>query len=193
MNTFSRSLLVLITALVPMLSVAQARPDPAALIAAQREAMQALAAMDGNWRGTATHHMPGGQTVQVVQTERVGPMLDGSIKVIEGRGYDAGGKTSFNAFGIISYNPANRSYSLHSHAMGRTGDFELTPTATGFVWKVPAGPTMTIRYTATIQDGTWVEIGERIVPDKEPVPFFEMTLKRLGNSDWPAAGAVEPR
>jgi hypothetical protein len=37
------------------------------------------------------------------------------------------------------------------------------------------------------------EIGERIVPGGEPVRFFEMTLKRIGDTDWPAAGAVGPK
>jgi len=82
---------------------------------------------------------------------------------------------------------------MHSHAQGRVGDFALTPTADGFSWTIPAGPTMTIRYTATIKDGTWVEVGDRIVPDQAPARFFEMTLKRVGNTDWPAAGSVAPK
>ena len=28
------------------------------------------------------------------------------------------------------------------------------------------------------------------MPGKEPDRFFEMTLKRIGDADWPAAGAV---
>lgn len=193
MKTRLTFLFAMVFALTPLLSSAQARQDPDALIASQRDAMQALAFMDGVWRGTATTQLPNGQKHSITQTERVGPMLDGSIKVIEGRGYDANGKVSFNAFAIASFNPGTRSYSLHSHAMGRAGDFELTPTVDGFVWKVPAGPSLTIRYTATFKDGTWVETGERLVPNQEPVAFFEMTLKRLGNSDWPMAGAVEFR
>jgi hypothetical protein len=49
---------------------------------------------------------------------------------------------------------------------------------------------MTIRYTAVIKDGTLREVGDRIVSGKEPVRFFEMNLKRVGDTDWPAAGAV---
>jgi hypothetical protein len=51
----------------------------------------------------------------------------------------------------------------------------------------------TIRYTATIRDGTLREIGERIAPGAEPQRIFEMTLKRVGETDWPAAGAITPR
>lgn len=174
-------------------AVGQGRPDSAALIAAQREAMAPLAVMDGVWRGPAWTILPSGEKHVITQTERIGPFLSGSIKVIEGRGYEADGRVGFNAFGIVSYNPTTRAYTLHSHAMGNVGDFVLKPTADGYTWEIPAGPTMTIRYTATIKDGAWREVGDRIQEGKEPVRFFEMNLKRVGDSDWPAAGAISPK
>jgi hypothetical protein len=182
----------MLTVGVPWTALGQERPDPAALIEAQRAAMVRLAFMDGVWRGPASTILPSGEKHNVTQTERIGPFLDGSVRVIEGRGYDADGKVTFNAFGTISYNPATRAYTLHSYAQGYAGDFVLTPTADGFVWEVPAGP-VTIRYTATIKDGAWREVGDRITPGKEPVRFFEMNLKRVGDTNWPAAGAVSPK
>jgi hypothetical protein len=173
-------------------ALGQERPDPAALISAQREAMVRLALMDGVWRGPAWTILPSGEKHTITQTERIGPFLDGSVKVIEGRGYDPDGKVTFNAFGTISYNPATRAYTLHSYAQGNAGDFVLTPTTDGYVWEIPAGP-MTIRYTAVIKDGAWREVGDRITPGKEPVRFFEMNLKRVGDTNWPAAGAVSPK
>ncbi|HEX8492177.1 MAG TPA: hypothetical protein VF658_04995 [Pyrinomonadaceae bacterium] len=170
----------------------QERRDPATLIAAQREAMRRLAFMDGVWRGPAWTMLPSGEKHHITQTERIGPFLDGSVKVIEGRGYDPDGKVTFNAFGTISYNPATRVYTMHSYAQGNVGDFVLTPTIDGYVWEIPAGP-MTIRYTAAIKDGAWREVGDRITPGKEPVRFFEMNLKRVGDTNWPAAGAVSPK
>jgi hypothetical protein len=44
-----------------------------------------------------------------------------------------------------------------------------------------------------VKDGTWHETGERVVPGQDPVRFFEMRLTRVGDSAWPAAGAVPPR
>lgn len=165
-------------------------PDPAAIMAAQKEAMAPLSIMDGVWRGPAWTILGNGQKHDVIQTERIGPFLDGTIKVLEGRGYDAAtGEVTFNAFGIVSYDPAQKTYTLHSHAQGRSGDFRLTPTQDGYVWEIPAGPMM-IRYTATIKDGAWREVGDRIVPGREPVRFFEMNLKRVGDTDWPRAGAI---
>ncbi len=170
----------------------EGRPDPSKLMAAEREAMQKFSYMDGVWRGTAWTILPSGEKHTITQTERIGPFLDGTIKVIEGRGYEADGKVAFNAFGIASYNPATRAYTLRSYAMGQAGDFVLTPTDDGFTWEIPAGP-MTIRYTATVKNGTWREVGDRVVAGKEPVRFFEMNLKRVGDTDWPAAGAVSPK
>src|ERR1700704_4425958 len=137
---------------ITVMAPGQGRPDPAALISAQREAMAPLAFMDGVWRGPAWTILPSGEKHSVTQTERVGPFLDGSVKVIEGRGYDADGKVAFNAFGTVSYNPATRAYTLHSYAQGYAGDFVLKPTPDGYVWEIPAGQ-MTIRYTAVIKDG----------------------------------------
>lgn len=170
---------------------AQAPADSAALLAGEREAMAPLAYMDGVWRGPASTVLPGGEKHTITQTERIGPFLDGTVKVIEGRGYDsASGKVSFNALGVISYDPGKRAYSLHSWALGRSGDFALKRTEDGYVWEIPAGPGSTIRYTATIQNGKWREVGDRIVPDKEPQRIFEMNLVRVGDTDWPGAGAI---
>jgi hypothetical protein len=182
------ALMLLLVALAPAV-LGQGRPDPAATIAAQREAMAPLAMMDGVWRGPAWTILPSGEKHNITQTERIGPFLDGSIKVIEGRGYGVDGKVTFNAFGTIWYDPATRVYTLHSHAQGQVGDFVLKPTADGYVWDIPAGP-MTIRYTAVIKNGNWLEVGDRILPGREPVRFFEMNLKRVGDTDWPGAGAI---
>jgi hypothetical protein len=182
--------LVLAVAAVP---AAAQHPDAAALLAAQAEAMKALAAMDGVWRGTATALQPDGSRLGFVQTERIGTTLGGSIRVIEGRGYADDGTLRFHAFAVVSYDVARKAYSIHSHAQGRRGDFVFTPTGDGYTWEVPAGPGAVIRYTATIRDGELHEVGDRIVADRPPQRWFEMRLRRLGDTDWPAAGAVPPR
>jgi hypothetical protein len=186
------SWLVLTAAVFPATAAAQGRPDPAALIAAQQEAMKSFAFMDGVWRGSATTTLPTGDRHAVTQTERIGPFLNGSVKVIEGRGYAPDGKVAFGALGIISYNPATRAYSMRSYAHGHAGDFAVVPTADGFAWEIPAGP-MTIRYTAVVKDGVWTQVGDRVEPGKDPVRFFEMKLRRIADSDWPAGGAVSPQ
>jgi hypothetical protein len=173
-------------------AVAQNRHDPAVRVAAQREAMARLAFMDGVWRGPAWSLTPQGRH-DIVQTERIGPMLGGAIKVMEGRGYAADGSVPFNAFGVVSFDPDRRAYNLTTWALGYSVTVPLTITATGFVWETPAGPGAIIRYTAVIRDGTWHEVGERIVGDAPPVRTIELTLRRLGDSSWPAADAVPMR
>jgi hypothetical protein len=185
-------LTLLATLALPVLAQGQGMQDPAQLIALQRDAMAPLDYMNGVWRGPAWTILPSGEKRNVTQTERIGPFLDGSVKVIEGRGYDPEGKVAFNAFGTISFDPNTKAYTLHSHAMGHVGDFALTPSATGFTWEIPAGP-MKMRYTATIKDGKWNEVGDRIMPGKDPVRFFEMNLERVGDTDWPSAGAIPPK
>lgn len=173
----------------PSSTLAQGRPNPTALLAAQTAAMSRFAFMDGVWRGTAWTLLPSGERHEVTQTERVGPFLGGAIRVIEGRGYERDGRLAFNAFAVISYNPQTSSYTMRSHAQGQAGDFDIAPTADGFTWEIPAGP-MTIRYSTVVEDGWWREVGDRIQPGQDPVRFFEMELRRVGDSDWPAAGAI---
>ena len=186
---FQRLLPVLVLVLVSSLSArAHAQADPQAM-AAQKEAMKALPAMDGVWRGPASTVLPSGEKHNITQTERIGPFLDGAVRVIEGRGYAADGSVAFNAFGIVSYDAAKKAYSMRSYSMGRAGDFVLTPTADGYVWEIPMGP-ITVRYTATIKNGEWHEVGDRVAKGQEPVRFFEMTLKRIGDTDWPAGNPV---
>lgn len=189
-----RSLIVTAAALalLPAAASAQRPPDPAALIAAERDAMGKLAKMDGVWRGTAWTVTPAGRH-DVVHTERVGPFLDGSLKVIEGRSYLPDGKVGFNAFGIISYNPATGAYSLHSYAQGMAGDFPLKLEPDGYSWEVPAGPGAVIRYRATIGAGAWKEVGHRVAGGGAPVQVFEMNLRRVGDTKWPASDPVPMR
>ena len=184
-RTFTLALLFL-----PLAQAAAQSADPRA-IAAEREAMARFSWMDGIWRGPATTQSPSGPH-SVTQTERIGPTLGGTIKVMEGRGYNADGSTGFNAFGILSYDPATSAYRLHSYALGRAGDFDLVPTADGYVWTIPAGP-FSIRYTATLAGGVWTEVGDRITAGQPPQRFFEMHLTRVTDTDWPAANGPGPR
>lgn len=163
--------------------------NPVALLNAERAAMQPFKSMAGVWRGTAHMTLPSGQKHTIVQTERVGPFLDGAVMVMEGRGYESDGRVGFNALGIISYQPSSKSYTMRAYAQGHAGDFTLKPTGDGFTWDIKAGP-VTMTYTATIKGGVWHEVGVRKLPNGKTVPFFEMTLKHVGDTDWPAAGAV---
>ncbi|USN98863.1 MAG: DUF1579 domain-containing protein [Phycisphaeraceae bacterium] len=168
----------------------EAQPaSPADRVAAQKEAMGPFAKLDGRWRGPAWIMSPSGERQTLVQTERVGPFLDGSVRMVEGRGYDENGTVTFNALGIFSYDAGSQTYTMRSYAQGRVGDFPVKVTEDGFKWEMPAGPGK-LQYTATIKDGAWHEVGEHVMPGAEPMRFFEMTLERLGDTDWPGIGAM---
>jgi len=176
-------------ALIMAIPASAQQADPAT-IAAQKDAAGKFAWMDGTWRGTAATRGPGGEH-KVTHTERGGTMLGGTLRVIEGRSFNADGSIGFNAFAVIAYDPAKRAYDFRSYALGHAGGFVITPTADGYIWEIPAGPA-TIRYTATFKDKVWTEIGERIVPGQPPVQFFEMHLTRVGDTSWPDGGAMTP-
>ena len=163
--------------------MAQGHGDPAELIDAQREAMAKLEMMDGEWRGEGSMAMPGGQKYTFTQTERVGLMLDGSVRVVEGRGYAPDGSVSFNAFAVISYDPKAETFSMRSYARGQAADFTVTPTGDGFQWEIPAGPAK-IRYTAVISS---VDVSRRALNHRlQPLhtqrsrwgPFGFLRMKR---------------
>jgi hypothetical protein len=182
--------------LLPALALSIALPGAAlaqgvdtTAIAAQQAAMTKLAPMRGVWRGTAVSQQAGAPEHRITQTERIGTFLDGTLTLIEGKGYEADGKVSFHAFGVISYDPATQKYWLTSNAQGRSGKFPVWPSDTGFVWEIPAGPAV-IRYTATITPTTWVEVGDYVAPNAPPRRFFRMELTRLGDTNWPEAGGV---
>lgn len=185
-----RPVLFLIAAAMATPAVAQTS-DPA-MIAAEQAAIAKLDWMNGTWRGPATTQLPSGPH-SVTQTERVGNFLGGTVKVVEGRGFNADGSVGFNAFGVISYDPQSKTYAFRSYAQGRAGTFSITPLpeGQGYVWEIPAGP-MTIRYTARIEGGKWHEVGERVMPGQPAVKMFDMVLTRTGDTDWPLAGAQKP-
>ena len=181
-----------VVAAVALPAQAQMRTDPA-VIAEQKEAMAKLAKLHGEWRGSATLISREG-TRKLVQTERVGPMLDGTLLVIEGRGYEEDGKLSFNAFATISYDAAADQYAFNSWSDGRYGKFPLTVTADGFEWSIPMPNGATIAYRATVADGKWSETGTFKGGDGMPsFDFVKLSVDRIGDSAWPAAGFLPPK
>lgn len=156
------------------------------------KSLDALAPFDGAWRGPARTLNRNGQFVELIQTERVGPLLSGAIRLVEGRGHSKDGTVRFNALGIFSFNADVGKYNFHSYAMGHEGDFPLTVVPGGFTWEVPAGPAK-IRYSAKVEGDEWIETGDRLVDGQPPMRIFEMRLRRVGSTDWPQAGGIAPQ
>lgn len=181
---------VLLSLAFPAAAFAQGMMNEAA-VAEQKAAMTKFAFLHGEWRGKAYVTGPEGSTT-LVQTERVGPIQDGTALVIQGQGYLPDGKLAFDALAVVSYDSDVDKYWITSWAMGRNGKFPIALTKDGFTWETPAPGGSKIRYEATVKDGKWHEIGTF---EREGAPgfvFIDMTVERIGDSSWPAAGAVSP-
>jgi hypothetical protein len=190
-TTYSRTLshLLLGALLITGLWVSPAAAENAA---PQNALMQKLDLLKGTWVGEAKGMGPDGKPYVVRQTERVGSMLNGDVLVIEGRGYRSDGTLAFNALGTVSADAKAGAYDFRAYAQGRSGTYRMESIPNGVTWELPAGPQATMRYTITIEGGVWHEVGEYMAKDKAPRQVMEMTLKRTGDTEWPAAQAVTP-
>ena len=151
----------------------------------------ALAFLDGVWIGPASMTLPSGERRSFTQMERVGPMFGGTLRVMEGRGRNAEGKGFFGALTVFSPQH-DGSIEMRSWAMGHQNSRTIQVLdGKGFVWEMKNGNNI-MRYTAQVDRTSWNEIGEFITPDGKRTKFFEMALKRVGDTDWPAANPAFP-
>jgi hypothetical protein len=171
---------------------AAAQAPNAAMLEAQAKAMAALSFMDGEWAGPAQALEPSGP-IKMTQTERSGTLLGGTVRLIEGRAYDDKGATLFNALAVITYDVRTKRYVISSHASGYATTTELTLTSDGFEWAVPAGPNARIQFKAVVQNGVWTEIGNYVGPDGQPRQTFQMTVRKLRPTTWPAETPVRSK
>jgi hypothetical protein len=161
------------------------------LLAPHRWAMSSLAGLDGVWRGEGSTLSASGDRTTFTQTIRVGSLGDGALKLLEGHSFGPDGRAYGYNVEIISYKPSTRVYSLRLYAQGNTGDVPIVPQPGGFTLEYSDGPA-TVRFTITVTKDAWNEVAERRAPGQTPVRFLELNLRRLSDTDWPAAGAVRP-
>lgn len=182
-KSVAAAVLIATASLLPFSALAQET-------AAEATPTDALSWMDGEWRGTARIMSPQGP-VEITQTERVGPVLGGRARVIEGKGYDDEGNVVFNAFAVISPAQDGDGFVMQSWTLDRAGAFPLQATDTGYRWEIetPRGTTV---YEANFEDGMWRQTGHLMMEGREPFEFFRMDLERVGDTDWPAGDAVMP-
>lgn len=172
---------IILTALclLPILAIAQ--PDFSQLA---KQKISALDVMVGDWEGTGYLITPNGKEASQV-TEKIRYKVDGTVIMAEGKGVitlqDGTKQTVHDALGIVSYNSFTKQYQMNSfisRGMSTQAKLEVKD-ANNIVWWIDAGPS-TIRYSLTIKDGIWKEIGERSMDGENWQPFFEMELKKVG-------------
>lgn len=167
---------------------------PAQMVAAQQAAIAKIAYLDGIWRGSGWMiDRPGETPRQMTMTYRVGPFLDGTVRIIEIRGYLADGKLGFHAFNTVSFDSQTGQYVMNARAAGRSGAFSFQAAGErNYAWQI-GSLTAGLHYTGKVENGVWTEIGRAISPGAEPVIMSDYTLRRVGDTDWPEAGALGPR
>ena len=174
-----------------MPGAAQVGNDNAAL-AAQKAALDKFAWMDGTWRGPAVTKFPTGEH-RVTQTERIGPMLGGTVRVVEGRGFNPDGSVGFNAFAVISYDAGKagiRFPVLRARAQRQLHD---PADRRRLCLGNPGGADDDPLHRDAEGQGAGPKSASGSRPARPPVPFFEMHLTRVGDTDWPNGGAMTPK
>lgn len=178
-----RRLTILCLSAVLALGGASARAQEA--LRADPQATAALAILDGVWIGPARMMARDGGVSEFEQMERIGPMLGGEIRVMEGESRGPDGRRQFNAFTVFSAAEGG-GLEMRSHIPGHESVRVIEPKPDGYVWRT-AIPEGVMVYDITINDGVWTETGVIEFADGRRIAFFEMTLRRVGDTDWPAA------
>lgn len=173
-----KSLILMLT--LPLL--AQNPTSPASGLS-PAEAMKGLSFLEGRWVGEGSMALGPGPRVTFQQTEEVAFKAGGSLLAVEGNGTHQG-RPVHQAFAVIAFDPATRTYRMRSWlANGLVKDFTLdlkTP-GKGYTWGWEDPRAGKIRYAMTLtSEGRWHELGERSADGTTWVPFFEMTLTKVG-------------
>ncbi|MEQ1828904.1 MAG: hypothetical protein ABL921_23280 [Pirellula sp.] len=152
-----------------------------------REAMKKLSKLVGRWEGEATIQLGPGQAHKVKQIEHVQSKMDGSLLLIEGTGRekstDGQEKVVFQALAVCNFDPIEKAYKFHAfrdNGLSTVAKTELTDN--GIIWGFEDGRGGKIRYTITLSNDTWTEIGEYLIEGQPARKFFDMTVKRVADS-----------
>ncbi|MDX1953586.1 MAG: hypothetical protein SFY81_15550 [Verrucomicrobiota bacterium] len=168
------SILFLTGVLISSVAQAQSRPD----LGLHKAAMEKLKFLTGKWRGDAIITPGDGPNIKFSQTEEVQYKLDGTIMTIEGTGRDETGKTVFNAFAIVSYDPQRQAYRICAWNSGHYIESELKVGDKTFEWGFQQGPLKSLSQMKVDADGNWSEASEVTLSDGRKLHSVTMLLKK---------------
>jgi hypothetical protein len=105
--------------------------------------------------------------------------VQGLAILIEGKFSNPEGKVIHETLAAMSFDPKVGNYRMKTYlASGLGGEHDFKAVGGNFEWGFQAGP-MTIKYTITPTDTTWLEVGEYSRDGKEWTKFFEMKLEKV--------------
>ena len=146
------------------------------------DAMQKISFLNGNWKGTGWMQM-GPEKHTFNQTENIISKVNGSVIQIDGLGKDEKNpdKVIHQAFAIISYDSQNSKYLMKAYRGDGNqidADVKLIDDHT-FQWGFSNAMAGQIKFTISVTDDTWFEIGEMSRDEgKTWMKYFEMTLNK---------------
>lgn len=159
-------------------STANAQGRPAA--DTQREAMEALGFLLGEWEGNGWIAF-GPQRNEFRQTETVVGHLDGLLIVVEGKGRASeDNRVVHDAYAVVSYDDKTKRYRFAAYTgEGRYVDATATVGNDELEWGFESAYG-TVRYTIRLtESGEWHEVGESSQNGTDWRQFFEMRLARV--------------
>lgn len=173
-------LIVLAVCLFAIVSFAQ--PNPAET-AQKLQEMKKLDGMIGRWEGSGWM-ISGAAKESFVGTETVQKKLDGLILLVEGNfktplvaGQEQ--KVVHQTLAVLSSNLKTRNYDFKTYLLnGSVGSQELNIVGDKWEWGFQF-PGIFMKYTITIKDNVWSEIGEYSADGTKWKQIFQMSLKKV--------------
>ena len=147
-----------------------------------QDAMQRISAMIGTWEGSGWQMGPTGEKESSNVHEEIQFKLDSTLLHIEGLGKKDDGTIVHNALGVISYNAFTKKYVFNAYlsdGLSTVANFEVIEDNAHFRWWFNDNRGGTIRYTITLRNSEWKEIGEYSSDGENWRQFFEMVLKKV--------------
>jgi hypothetical protein len=172
--------MILLFALLTCHTLVAQPPNDTKLI---KEKMSPFLTWVGNWKGTGS--TTGRAETKTTVDEKIETKLDNTIVVVEGLGKSLDPATNtekvvHNAYGILSFDPVANTYKFKTFLWdGRSTDawFNLLSNS-NYQWGFDT-PANKIRYTITLKDNKWNEIGEISSDGNNWRKFFEMNLTKV--------------
>lgn len=139
--------------------------------------LQKLSFMEGEWSGSGWTVNQDQSRETFSQEETISYELQGTILHIRGKGHNEDGEMIHNALGVIYYDAKEDKYFMQSFLdTGQQIRANFEPSQDGYKWWFSDGNGGTIQYTATFDQGKWVEKGAYSRDGEQWYPFMEFQL-----------------
>lgn len=171
--------LYIATVLASLLLTCTAAAQDQSVIDAKKAEMKKIEKLAGQWKGSGWIQR-GAERDTFTGTETVQKKLDGLALLVEGSFSNPEGKAIHQTLAVLSSNDKMNGYVFATYlANGITGIQDFQVLGDHFQWGFAIPGVGTVRYTITVTDAAWSEIGEFSRDGKSWIRNFEMKLDRV--------------